>query len=79
MTVSTTVDERSGRPDIDEASKKPKTYKKTHRENGETRYILISRTGCKNSENLVDDEIPEHGDSHASSSHEASLEPIQET
>ena len=28
------------------------------------------------SENLVDDEIPEHGDSHASSSHEASLEPI---
>ena len=26
-------------------------------------------------ENLVDDEIPEHGDSHASSSHEASLEP----
>ena len=27
-------------------------------------------------ENLVDDEIPEHGDSHASSSHEASFEPI---
>ena len=27
-------------------------------------------------ENLVDDEIPEHGDSHASSSHEVSLEPI---
>ena len=26
-------------------------------------------------ENLVDDEIPEHGDSHALSSHEASLEP----
>ena len=26
-------------------------------------------------ENLVDDEVPEHGDSHASSSHEASLEP----
>ena len=26
-------------------------------------------------ENLVDDELPEHGDSHASSSHEASLEP----
>ena len=25
-------------------------------------------------ENLVDDEIPVHGDSHASSSHEASLE-----
>ena len=27
-------------------------------------------------ENLVDDEIPEHGDSHASSSHEASSAPI---
>ena len=27
-------------------------------------------------ENLVDDEIPEHGDSHACSSHEAFLEPI---
>ena len=25
---------------------------------------------------FVDDEIPEHGDSHASPSHEASLEPI---
>ena len=27
-------------------------------------------------EKLVDDEIPAHGDSHASSSHKASLEPI---
>ena len=26
-------------------------------------------------QNLVDDEVPEHGDSHASSSHEVSLEP----
>ena len=26
-------------------------------------------------ENLVDDEVPEHGDTHASSSHEVSLEP----
>ena len=26
-------------------------------------------------ENLVDDRVPEHGDSHASSSHEVSLEP----
>ena len=36
---------------------------------------LKSRIGCKNSENLVDDEIPIHGDSHASSSHEVSFEP----
>ena len=37
VTVSTTVDERSGRPDIDQASKIPKTKKKNHRKNGETR------------------------------------------
>ena len=29
VTISTTVDERSGRPDIDQASKNPKTNKKT--------------------------------------------------
>ena len=34
-------------------------------------YIPISRSG----ENLVDDRVPEHRDSHASSSHELSLEP----
>ena len=33
----TTVDERSGRPDVDQASKIPKTQKKNHRKNGETR------------------------------------------
>ena len=33
--------------------------------------------GCKKfRENLVDDEIPVHGNSHASSSHEASLQPM---
>ena len=42
-----------------------------------TRCVLRSRSGCKNSGKiLVDDEIPVHGDSHASSSHEVSLEPI---
>ena len=38
--VSTTVDERSGRPDIDQANKTPKTtktQKKSHRKNGKTR------------------------------------------
>ena len=77
--MSTTVEERSGRPDIDQANKNTKPNKKEHRENGETRFFfffLKSRSGCKNSEkNLVDDEIPVHGDSHASSSHEASSEP----
>ena len=37
VTVSTTVDERSGRPDIDQTNKIPKTKKKNHRKNGETR------------------------------------------
>ena len=47
------------------------------RSNGETCVtILRFRNGCKNSKkNLVDDEIPLQGDTHASSSHEASLEP----
>ena len=85
LTVSTAVDERSGRPDVDQANKNPKPNKKepqnerrdTLLRERETRYIQTSWSGCKNSEeNLVDDEIPEHGDSHASSSHEVSLEPI---
>ena len=37
VTVSTTVDERSGRPDIDQANKNPKPKKKNHRMNEETR------------------------------------------
>ena len=42
VTVSTTVDERSGRPDIDQASKSPKTNKKeTTIELGDT--LLIGR------------------------------------
>ena len=43
--------------------------------NGESRAIPTFRNGCKSSENLVDDRVPEHRDSHASSSHESSLEP----
>ena len=48
---------------------------KTPEQNGATRCIPTSRSGCKNSENLVDDRVPDHRDSHASSSHELSLEP----
>ena len=49
----------------------------TPRSNGETCVtILRFRIGCKNSrKNLVDDEIPLQVGSHASSSHEAFLEP----
>ena len=42
-----------------------------------TRCVLKSQSGCKNSwKILVDHEIPVHGESHASSSHEASVEPV---
>ena len=82
VTVSTTVDERSGRPDIDQASKILKTKKPQKerrdtllRERGDPLYSEILEWLQEFRENLVDDEIPEHGDSHASSSHEVSLEP----
>ena len=86
VTVSTTVDERPERLDIDQANKnrKKKQIKRNPRGNRATRcsptqvvQVLKSWSGCKNSEKiLVDDEIPEHGDSHASSSRKASLEPF---
>ena len=60
-----------------------KMKKEPQKERGDT--LLKERRDRLNSEipewllefreNLVDDEIPEHGDSHASSSHEVSLEP----
>ena len=59
VTVSTTVDERSGRPDIDQANKKPKQIKRNPRGNRATRrlptqvvQVLKSRSGCKNSEKI---------------------------
>ena len=75
--VSELVDDSSGRPDETQANKNPKTNKKE---------TTIERGNlCDDSEipewlqefreNLVDDEIPLQGGSHASSSHEASLEP----
>ena len=47
---------------------------KTPIKNGETRCIPTSRSGCKNSENLVYERVPERRDSHASSSREPSFE-----
>ena len=77
--VSEFVDDSSGRPDETQANKNPKTNKKE---------TTIARGDplCSDDseiperlqefrENLVDDEIPLQGGSHASSSHEASLEP----
>ena len=75
--VSELVDDRSGQPEEIQANKTPKTN---------TKETTIERGNlCDDSEipewlqefreNLVDDEIPSQGGSHASSSHEASLEP----
>ena len=76
VSVSTTVDERFGRPDVDQANKIPKTNKKEpQRERGDPLYSEIPEWLQEFKENLVDDGIPEHGDSHASSSHDVSLEP----
>ena len=75
--VSNSVGHGSGQPDEAQANKNPKPNKKE---------TTIERGNpCDDSEipewlqefrkNLVDDEIPLQGGSHASSSHEASLEP----
>ena len=78
--VSNSVDDRSGQPDNEtQANKNPKTNKKeTTIERGNPLCSddpEIPEWLQEFRENLVDDEIPVHGDSHASSSHEASLEP----
>ena len=77
--VSELVDDSSGRPDETQANKNPKPNKKeTTITRGDP---LCSDTSeipewlQEFRENLVDDEIPLQGGSHASSSHEASLEP----
>ena len=73
-----------GDPILTKPIKNPKPNKKEAqrergdtllRERGDPFYSEIPEWLQEFRENLVDDEIPEHGDSHASSSHEASLEP----
>ena len=77
MHVSTTVDDRSGRPDDNQPNKNPKTNKKeSKREQSDPLCSEIPEWLQEFRENLVDGEIPLQGGSHASSSHEASLEPI---
>ena len=74
--VSNSVDDRSGRPDETQANKIQKPNKKeTTIELVNPLYSKIPEWLQEFRENLVDDEIPARGDSHASSSHEASLEP----
>ena len=70
----------SGTPEeqlLTKPSKNPKPNKnKTPIERGDPLSSDILEWLQEFMENLVDEEIPAHGDSHASSSHEASLEPI---
>ena len=73
--VSELVDDRSGKPEETQANKNLKpNKKKTTIERG-NRVILRSGMAARIQEKLVDDEIPLQGGSHASSSHEVSLEP----
>ena len=74
--VSNSVDDRSGQPDETQANETPNIHKKeTPIERGNPLYSEIPEWLQEFRENLVDDEIPLQGGSHASSSHEASLEP----
>ena len=75
--VSNSVDDRSGKPDDEtQANKTPKTLKKdTPIERGNPLCSddpEIPEWLQEFRENLVDDDIPLQGGSHASSSHEAS-------
>ena len=74
--MSTTVDEGSGDPLLIKPIKFQKQIKKEpQKEQEDPLYSQIPEWLQEFRDNLVDDEIPEHGDSHASSSHEVSLEP----
>ena len=74
--VSNLVDDGSGQPDEIQANKKPKPNKQeTTIERGNPSDSEIPEWLQEFRENLVDDEIPLQGGSHASSSHEVSLEP----
>ena len=74
--VSNLVDDGSGQPDETQANKNPKTNKKeTTIERSNPLDSEIPEWLQEFKEKLVDDEIPLQGGSHASSSHEVSLEP----
>ena len=74
--VSEFVDDRSGKPEEIQANEFPKSNKKeTTIERGNLCDSEIPEWLQEFRENLVDDESPLQGGSHASSSHEVSLEP----
>ena len=68
VNVSTNVDDRTGQPVVDQANQTPKTHKKEPKiELGDPLCSEIPEWLQELRENLVDDEIPEHGDSRVSS------------
>ena len=74
--MSELVDDRTGKPVETQANEIPKSNKKeTTIERGNPCDSEIPEWLQEFRENLVDDEIPLQGGSHASSSHEVSLEP----
>ena len=75
--LSNLVDDGLGQPDETQANKNQKktNKKETTMERGNPLDSEIPEWLQEFRENLVDDEIPLQGGSHASSSHEASLEP----
>ena len=76
VSVSEFVDDRTGKIVGTQANEIPKTNKKeTTMERGNPCDSEIPEWLQEFRENLVDDEIPLQGGSHASSSHEVSLEP----
>ena len=80
MPVSELVVDRSGKREETQANQIPKTNKKETTARGDplcSDNSEIPEWLQEFRENLVDDEIPLQGGSHASSSHEASLEPIE--
>ena len=74
--VSTSADDRSGQTDKTQANYLPRNKKETTIELVNPLYSEIPEWLQEFREILVDDEIPVLGDPHASSSHEASLEPV---
>ena len=76
MIVSTHVDDGTGQPVVDQANHIPKTNKEEPKiERSNPLCSDIPEWVQEIRENFVDDEVPERGDSHASSSHEVSSEP----
>ena len=76
MPVSELVDDGSGKPEEIQANKNQKPNKKeTSIERGNPSDSEIPEWLQEFRDNLVDDEIPLQGGSHASSSHVVSLEP----